>query len=287
MIHAIGLSSGAEVAVGADEPMVMASVFKAIVALEFYAQVAAKEIDPARPVEITARDALPGPTGISNFLDPARISLRDLVRLMMTISDNAATEIISRTVGLSRVNARARTCGCHATEIVDLRAVLDSVAMDMGFSAYLELVDAQAGRLGGAAQARSVDQARLDTVAALDPLRTCKTTARDMTTFLAAVWADSGASMEACASLRDVMAQQVTRRLEPALLEGGALAAKSGGLFGRLRNEIGVITDPDGQAFAVAVFTRAYQPFVAAAAINSEIGRAARSAVTALRRAER
>jgi beta-lactamase class A len=79
------------------------------------------------------------------------------------------------------------------------------------------------------------------------------------------------------------MARQVTRRLGPAVLDGGGLAAKSGGLFGRIRNEIGVVTDPDGKAYAVAVFTRAHHPFVRAAFINAEIGRAASAAVAALR----
>lgn len=45
-LHVVALSSGAEVAVDADRLVVMASVLKPLVALEFYAQAYAGEIDP-------------------------------------------------------------------------------------------------------------------------------------------------------------------------------------------------------------------------------------------------
>lgn len=283
-LHATALSSGAQIGVQPDAPMVMASVFKPLVALEFYAQAQAGALDPAELVDILPGQATPGPVGLSNFEDPARISLRDLARLMLTLSDNAATDILTRRVGLEQVHARLRACGCTSTVIEgDLAAMLNGVAAELGWRSYAELLDAQSGRLGPQAQAQSTDPVRLERVGALDSGRGSRTTARDMTLFLTAVWADVAAAPEACRSLRLVMAQQVTRRLEPAVPDGGGLAAKSGGLFGRVRNEIGVITWPDGERYAVAVFTRARQPFVGAAAINAQIGEAARLAIAALR----
>jgi beta-lactamase class A len=283
-LHAVSLSSKAQIGLRPDLPVVMASVFKPLVALEFYAQVEAGALDPSEMVEILPGQATPGPVGLSNFADPARVSLRDLARLMLTLSDNAATDILTRRVGLERVHARLRACGCTATAIeTDLAAMLDGVAAEMGWRSYAELLEAQAGRLGPEAQARSSDPERLDRVGALDPSRASRTTARDMTGFLSAVWADTPAVPEACRGLRQVMSQQVTRRLEPAVPDGGGLAAKSGGLFGRVRNEIGVITWPDGERYAVAIFTRARRPFVGTAAINAQIGEAARLAIAALR----
>ena len=61
------------------------------------------------------------------------------------------------------------------------------------------------------------------------------------------------------------------------------VAAKTGSLTGRVRNEAGVISHADGRAFAVAVFTRAHAPFERVAAIEAEIGKAAADAITALR----
>ncbi len=200
---------------------------------------------------------------------------------MMTISDNAATDVVTRTIGLDAVNERATACGCRDTRVVsDLQTMLDGVGREMGFTSYAGLLAAQAGTRGPAARAQSTDAQRLAGLSALNPAYASRSTARDMTTFLAAVWNDSGASPVACADLRRVMAQQVTRRLEPAMPDGGSLAAKSGGLFGRIRNEIGY---PDGRSYAVAIFTLARDPFKGTAAINAQMSRIADLAIKALR----
>nr|QQZ49970.1 serine hydrolase [Phenylobacterium glaciei] len=141
--------------------------------------------------------------------------------MMLTISDNAATDLLIARVGLDAINARAVMCGCRETRIVsDLKTLLDTMAVDLAFRSYAELLNAQAGKLGPAAQAGSTDPARIAAIAALDPARGSRTTARDMTTLLAAVWNDTAALPPACATLRDVMGQQVTRRLEPAMPDG-------------------------------------------------------------------
>jgi beta-lactamase class A len=49
-----------------------------------------------------------------------------------------------------------------------------------------------------------------------------------------------------------------------------------------VRNEIGVIEQPDGPGYAVAVFTRAHRPWQGEAAINAAIGTAAAIAINAL-----
>lgn len=282
-LHAVALSSGLEIFVDSDTQVLMASTFKPIVALEFYAQVQSGELDPTSTIELAPGRATPGPTGISNFRDPVRMSLRDLAYLALTISDNAATDALIGAASLNRINARAKACGCHATIIEsDLAAMLDTMAAELGFSSYATLVEAQSGKFGDQARLRSTDPKLVDAVTALDPQRGSRTTARDMTKFLTAVWADTAADPEACQNLREVMAQQVTRRFEVATPDGGHLAAKSGGLFRRIRNEIGIITDPQGERYAVAVFTRAHQPLVGTAAINIEIGHAADTAIRAL-----
>lgn len=283
-LHAIALSSGAEFGLEADAPMVMASVLKTPVALEFYAQVEAGLLDGAQAIELQPGDITPGATGISNFQDPVRMSLRDLASMMMTISDNAATDRLIGAVGLDAVNARLQACGCVATVLEsDLMSLLDGVAVEMGVASYAELLGAQSGRLGPAARAQSTDPLRVGAVAALDPMRTSHTTARDMTRLLAAIWNDTAAPPAACAAVREVMARQVTRRLEAAVADGGSLAAKSGGLFGRVRNEIGVVGDPDGRRYAVAVFTHAHAAFAGVAQINAAMGEAARRAIAVLR----
>jgi beta-lactamase class A len=79
------------------------------------------------------------------------------------------------------------------------------------------------------------------------------------------------------------MAHQLTRhRIASAFRPPVKVAAKSGSLFGIVRNEIGVISYPDGRQYSAAVFTRS-QPGADDAAISRAIGSATRQAVTALR----
>jgi beta-lactamase class A len=59
------------------------------------------------------------------------------------------------------------------------------------------------------------------------------------------------------------------------------VAAKSGGLIGVIRNEIGVITTGSGRRYAAAVFTQAH-PGANDATVNAVIGSAAAMAVAAL-----
>jgi len=85
--------------------------------------------------------------------------------------------------------------------------------------------------------------------------------------------------------VRALMARQVTRhRIASGFRPPVKVAAKSGSLLGVVRNEIGVISYPDGRQYAAAVFTRS-QPGSDDAAISRAIGTATAQAVTALRQA--
>jgi beta-lactamase class A len=191
---------------------------------------------------------------------------------------------VTAAVGIDAINHRLNSIGCRKTVIVEsIQAMLDGVAVELGHQCYADLLAAQSGELGPVAKAKAIDPTRIDRCGALDPLQTSRTTPRDATRLLSAVWSDAAASSGACAMLRRVMAQQVTRRLAPAVLEGGTLAAKSGALFGRVRNEIALITDPDGESYSVAVFTRAHRPFVGTVNINAAMASAVTFALDELR----
>ena len=216
-LHVQDVRSGAAFGVRADESMVAASVFKAIVALEFYIQKHAGQLEASEVIEIDPLRSTPGPIGLSISREPVRLSLDDLAGLMMTISDNAATDVLIGRLGLEKINRRALACGCEATAIVsDLATMLKGVAFEFGFASYRALLEAQAGRLGETARARSTDAAKIDTCAALDPARATRTTARDMTRFLTSVWQGVD-DLDARAALRGVMGRQVSRRLESAM----------------------------------------------------------------------
>ncbi len=283
-LHAVRLWDGTEVSHDADRPQVLASVVKVPIGLEFYAQADSGQVDPTERIALEPARRTPGPVGISQFEDMVTMSLRDLSYLMLTISDNAAAGAVIAAVGISAVNDRLRLIGCRETVVVEsLKAMLDGMASDMGHRTYAEFVAAQNGEMGPDARALATDPERIDRCRALDPLQTSRTTARDATRWLAAVWAGTAASPRACATLRRVMSQQVTLRLAGAVPVGGTLEAKSGGLFRRVFNEIALITDPGGEAYSVAVLTRTHRLDSSRAAISGAMAQAVAEALEHLR----
>jgi beta-lactamase class A len=160
--------------------------------------------------------------------------------------------------------------------------MLDDMAQEAGFPDYSALVAYQP--TSGAPSMQRVRQ-RLHVSAALDPTRRSHTTASDTVRLLQAIWTDTAASPPACASVRHAMGAQLTRhRIASGFGPDVTVAAKSGGLMGLVRNEAGVITFPDGEQYAVAVFTRSKpDATVDPARIDAGIGCIARSLIDGLR----
>ncbi|MFF0896423.1 serine hydrolase [Streptomyces sp. NPDC003278] len=92
--------------VAGGELAVAASTFKIAVGLEFFCRAAEGDVDPAERVAVSPAEASPGGQGLCITEDPVEISLRDIARLMLTISDNTATDVLIRRVGIERVRAR-------------------------------------------------------------------------------------------------------------------------------------------------------------------------------------
>lgn len=278
-LHVREVEGTGEVELDSDEPVVAASVFKVLVALEFFRQVDAGRLNPVERVDLRAGGSTPGPTGFSTFADDVSVSLRDLARMMLVVSDNAATDILLDRVGLPAVEATAAALGLTSTVITGtLQELLDSIGGDLGFAGWHELQEADDPEVVAGLQRR------LAAVNAFVPERTTRTTARDMTTLLGQIWRDEAGPAQACAQVRRLMAAQVTRhRLAAGFPAEVRVSAKSGSLLGVVRNEIGVLEYPDGARYAAAVFTRADEPYRNDSGINAAIGTAAARGVRLLR----
>src|SRR6516225_3685340 len=172
----------------ADEPVVSASVFKVAVALEVFRQAAAGKLDPRQRLLVTPADATAGPTGISVFSDAAELSVRDLALLMLTISDNAATDALTGLVGLDSVNATLGGLGLAGTVIpVRLAEYLDWIGQDAGFAGWADMAR-HASSLPPDDARRVV--ARAVTGRAFDPYLAIRSTARETAALLRLIWRD-------------------------------------------------------------------------------------------------
>lgn len=104
-----------------------------------------------------------------------------------------------------------------------------------------------------------------------------------MVDLLELIRADRAGPAAACARVRAVLARQLTRhRIASAFRSPVRVAAKSGSPLGVVRNEMGVISYPDGGRCAAAAFTRS-RPGSADGANSRAIGTTAARAVATLR----
>ncbi len=95
----------------------------------------------------------------------------------------------------------------------------------------------------------------------LDPAATNRSTPRDMTRLLGAIWWDEACAPEYAASMRRLLGLQVwPHRLASGFPFDDVHVVGKTGSLPTVRNEVGVVEYPDGGRYAVAVFTRASSP---------------------------
>ena len=273
-LHVVDIDTGRDVAVGADEPVVLASVFKVPLLVAFHRQAAAGVLDPAEQVTLRPDDRTAGPTGVSALLDEVRMSLRDLTCLMITVSDNAAADVVMDRVGLDAVNATAADLGLRHTVIEgNGRDLHESLLADAGADSVAEV------------WARLDEPGLQGRLRALDPLRTSRSTPRDMTRLLSMIWRDEAAPPAGSAAMRRLFGLQVwPHRLSSGFPYDDVIVSGKTGTLPTLRNEVGAVEYPDGARYAVAVFTRSMLPVAVLPEADAVIGSAARIAVESLRR---
>jgi hypothetical protein len=179
LVHARAIDHDREVALRADTPVVMASVFKIAVCLELFRQAATGQVDLAERHLVAAASRSPGPVGLSVMEHDAELSLQDLAYLMMAVSDNAATDVIIARVGLARINATLHSLGLEHTVVAGNCAdIVQAITDAVGVSSLEELPSLEDPEM----------RRRLLACPALDPLVATRTTPRELTALLAMIW---------------------------------------------------------------------------------------------------
>ncbi|MGH2758975.1 MAG: serine hydrolase [Actinomycetota bacterium] len=271
-VHARDVDGEAGIGLRADELVVTASVFKIAVLLELCRRTASGGLDPTERVRVTSEDRGLGPTGLSVTLDDVELSWRDLAYLMMSVSDNTATDVIMRCLGRDAIQTTLNDLGLSQTKLEGTCAELlgtfaEDVGVEPGPKTLLSEIDPEA-------------LARWRTI---DPQRTTRSTPEETTRLLSLIWRDEAGDAVACAEARRIMYLQVwPHRLTAGFPDGVRLGAKTGTLPG-IRNEAGVAEYPDGKRYAVAVFTRSQVFADRRPEVDAAIGKAAYLAVEALR----
>lgn len=273
-LHAVPVveAPNREIAVDADERVVMASVYKLPLLVALCRRFAEGTLDPTATVRVHPPSSSPGPTGVATFLDPVTLSWRDLAASMIAVSDNAAADVILGEVGLDAVRETLAACGLTGTTVVGGQADVEAALVrETGASSAAE------------AFALLTDNDAALTVSAYDPAYASATTARDMTTLLSLIWKNATTPNQ-CAFMRRLLALQIwPHRIRAGFPYTGVEVAGKTGTIGAIRNEVAVVTFPGETPIAVAVFTFAARADAALPAVDTAIGECARLAITELR----
>lgn len=157
-VHVRELDGGRTLGWRDEEPWYLASLVKVPVAIELMARVEAGELSLDDRLTLDESDYVDG-AGPTNWAPPGtRLSLAVLLEAMLTVSDNTATDMLIRHLGLAAVNARVRALVPEGlgpiTTLVDVRrqvyARLHHRAFALDGLDFIEL------------QKRDTDPARLD-----------------------------------------------------------------------------------------------------------------------------
>ncbi len=138
-VHAVDIDTGREVGLDADRRVAISSVAKVPLLVAFFRQADAGRLDPRQACDVPVAGRTLGVSGVSLFADHATISLRDLALLMITISDNAAADLLFDAVGVDVVQHEMRTLGLGSIAIREtLRDAFAALREDTGGASPLE-----------------------------------------------------------------------------------------------------------------------------------------------------
>ena len=282
-VAARNLASGAEVHIGADDRFPMASCFKIPVMVEVMRQVDAGALRLDDRLTLAEADKSPGSTLI-HCHEGLRPSVRDLLYLMITLSDNTATDMLWRLIGLGSVNETMRRLGLETIDcfmpnreffliesgVGEEWAGLsgaETVARWRQIEARGDCEDAlrrvleENARLSGAGFQHLYERrwGRDESLGyedsfAVDQALDNMGSPRDMAELLAMVAQSRCASAPSCRLMIEVMAHQEWREKIPAgLPEGLFVANKTGGVSGT-SNDAAIVRTPAGAPMVMIVF---------------------------------
>jgi beta-lactamase class A len=255
----IHLESGRELFFNRDEPFPMASTYKVPIAVQLLSLADAGRLRLDSMVALRPADLHPGSGTITNLLDDpgVALSLRNLLELMLLISDNSATDIVLRTAGHgSAVNARLRSLGVSGISVdrPTVRLIADAIGIsnlpqesELTIQRFRELARA----IPESAQKVAATQFYRD--------RRDTSTPEGMTRLLAKIWRGEALSRPNTDLLLDIMRRCETgeNRIKGLLPSDVVVMHKTGTLNLGVANDVGIITLPNNAGHvALSVFVK-------------------------------
>ncbi len=255
------IGSGVSVTVNGDETFVMASTYKVAIAVTLLDRVDKGQIKLSDLIDISPAMMVAGDNAIAEtFIHPGlKLSVENLLEVMITASDNTATDTCLKLAGgPEAVTKMLRSIGITEQRVDRYTSEILRDFYGLPDKAYISVLAAAL--------------AKDPTLAAKQPDRNLEfekaprdqSTPKAMLELLLAI--DSGKVLSK--KSREIFLATMSRthtgpgRLKGLLPKGTPVAHKTG-TIGGVANDVGYITLPDGRRFAIAVFTKSSTTSVA------------------------
>ena len=227
------LETGEEIAINAEKQMDTMSVIKIPLMVEAFRQIEAGKFSLTDQVTLKEADKRPG-TGVIRSFDPgAVLTIKDLITLMIIVSDNTATDLLFDKVGgTAPVNELMRSYG--------LNTIKATGPAEVWFKA-----------LRAAPSAEEFHRQGKTPFGLSSP--------RDMGKLLEKISRGEAVSKKASEQMLQIMRGQVYGTRLPKYVTGVRLPHKTGDFLPYIANDVGIIEFPSGETpgknIVVSVFT--------------------------------
>ncbi len=117
-LYAKDLNTRTDYGIDPDAPVRTASTIKLAILVECFAEAGEGKLDLNEPIEIAEGEKVSGSGILQEFTSGSKLPLRDVLDLMIVLSDNTATNLILNRIGGDAVNARMASLGLVQTRVM-------------------------------------------------------------------------------------------------------------------------------------------------------------------------
>ncbi len=117
-LFAKNLDTGLTYQLLGDEPVRTASTIKLAVMVECFFEVSEGKLDWKQPITVTADEKVSGSGILTELSDGVQLPIRDLMHLMIVLSDNTATNLVLNRITGNAVNDRMNGLGLVNTRVM-------------------------------------------------------------------------------------------------------------------------------------------------------------------------
>lgn len=242
------LESGEEILINAHDSFPMASVLKIPVLVEAFRQIEAGKFTLEDRWPLTAAEKNIGSGILTYMQDGLQPTVRDLLTLMIIISDNTATDMVMNRLGVAAIQQTMRDLGLNETHMVmTIRGLFENMLGDAADPARL---------FAALDQPQSAPPTRADTTVYDGGPHNNSSTPHDMTRLLAMIYRGEAISRTACDGMIHILLQQQINIRLPLFLPFGVPFAHKTGTLAGIRNDAGILYCNEQNHVALTVFTR-------------------------------